>query len=118
MQKYNALETPSSVGAQIKEDTRFMVHIAGVLRNAHPEVSGKVMGGFYLTSVWLVSKCRVRFFPVHRGICPFVSDPKKCPAEMSEQTCSQDSDCSESSKCCYCGCVRRCTPILSDEPGD
>ena len=46
MQKYNALETPTSVGAQIKEDTRFMVHIAGVLRNAHPEVSGKVMGGF------------------------------------------------------------------------
>lgn len=46
MQKYNALETPTSVGAQIKEDTRFMVHIAGVLRNAHPEVSGKEMGGF------------------------------------------------------------------------
>lgn len=65
------------------------------------------------THRWGTPKCPSR---VHRGICPFVSDPKKCPAEMSEQTCSQDSDCSESSKCCYCGCVRRCTPILSDEP--
>ncbi|PFX15746.1 Equistatin [Stylophora pistillata] len=65
------------------------------------------------THRWGTPKCPSR---VHRGVCPFVSDLKKCPAEMSEQSCSQDSDCPELSKCCYCGCVRRCTPVLSDEP--
>ena len=36
---------------------------------------------------------------------------------MTEQSCSQDSDCPESSKCCDCGCVRRCTPVSSDKLG-
>ena len=54
---------------------------------------------------------------VRPGVCPYVSDPERCPAEMTQQSCSQDSDCPESSKCCDCGCVRRCTRVSSGEPG-
>ena len=50
-------------------------------------------------------------------MCPFITDPTKCPAQMTQQTCSQDSDCPDSSKCCDCGCVRRCTFVSTDVSG-
>jgi len=63
------------------------------------------------THRWGTPKCPAQ---VHPGVCPFVTDPNRCPVEMTEQSCSQDNDCPESSKCCDCGCVRRCTRVSLD----
>lgn len=52
------------------------------------------------------------------GECPFTQNPSECHMFMSNQTCLTDSDCSESSKCCDCGCVRRCTLVSQYEPGE
>lgn len=52
------------------------------------------------------------------GECPFIQNPAECHTLMSNQTCLKDSDCSESYKCCDCGCVRRCTLVPQYEPGE
>ncbi|XP_068710293.1 uncharacterized protein [Montipora foliosa] len=61
------------------------------------------------THRWGKPECLIEVRP---GVCPFVSNATKC---HSQQTCSQDSDCPESSKCCDCGCVRRCTLVSKDK---
>jgi len=63
------------------------------------------------THRWGTPECPVEVRP---GECPFIQNPAEC--HMSNRTCLKDSDCSESSKCCDCGCVRRCTLVSQYEP--
>ena len=56
------------------------------------------------------------YAPAKPGRCPS-SDPKLCPLILRPPECATDWDCSGDLKCCFDGCIKKCTSSF-EKPRD
>ena len=56
------------------------------------------------------------YAPAKPGRCPS-SDPKPCPLILRPPECATDWDCSGDLKCCFDGCIKKCTSSF-EKPRD